>query len=190
MTFGKMTLKRNDRAAAESAARAQRDAHVIAAGAIVFQVARVMAKLGIFSFLSSPGGHTEEEAAEYAGISRYGAKVLLEASLTAGTVSVKDGRYTLTKTGWFLINDPMVKVNLDFNHDVNYKGFWWLEDAIRNGRPEGLRELGGWPTIYEGHPLNRRPGKAGSRSTISIRIHHSRKSSRQCLPQRRAGFLT
>lgn len=145
-----MTLKRNDRAAAESAARAQRDAHVIAAGAIVFQVARVMAKLGIFSFLSSPGGHTEEEAAEYAGISRYGAKVLLEASLTAGTVSVKDGRYTLTKTGWFLINDPMVKVNLDFNHDVNYKGFWWLEDAIRNGRPEGLRELGGWPTIYEG----------------------------------------
>ena len=42
MTFGKMTLKRNDRAAAESAARAQRDAHVIAAGAIVFQVARVM----------------------------------------------------------------------------------------------------------------------------------------------------
>lgn len=150
MTFGKMTLKRNDRAAAESAARAQRDAHVIAAGAIVFQVARVMAKFGIFSFLSSPGGHTEEEAAEYAGISRYGAKVLLEASLTAGTVSVKDGRYTLTKTGWFLINDPMVKVNLDFNHDVNYKGFWWLEDAIRNGRPEGLRELGGWPTIYEG----------------------------------------
>lgn len=151
MIFGKMTLKRNDRAAAESAARAQRDAHMIASGAIVFQVARVMSKLGIFSYISAADGHTEKEIAEFAGISDYGAKVLLEASLTAGTISRDGGgRYKLTKTGWFLINDPMVRVNMDFNHDVNYKGFWWLEDAIRSGRPEGLKELGNWPTIYEG----------------------------------------
>lgn len=143
-----MKPKQNDKDAV-SAAQAQWNAHFIASGAIVFQVARVMSRLGIFSYIKSEC-HTIEEIAAHAGISEYGAKVLLEASLTAGTVIRKDNGYLLSKTGWFLINDPMVKVNMAFNHDINYKGFFWLEEAIKEGRPAGLKELGDWPTIYQG----------------------------------------
>ena len=48
------------------------------------------------------------------------------------------------------LNDEMAQVNMDFNQDVNYKGLFHLEEALLNGRPEGLKELGNWPTIYEG----------------------------------------
>ena len=143
-----MKPKQNDKHAV-SAAQAQWNAHFIACGAIVFQVARVMTGLGIFSFLKSES-HTLEEVAAHAGISEYGAKVLLEASVTAGTVIRRDSGYLLSKTGWFLINDPMVKVNMAFNQDINYRGFFWLEEAIKEGRPAGLKELGDWPTIYQG----------------------------------------
>ena len=44
----------------------------------------------------------------------------------------------------------MVRVNMDFNHDVNYLGMFHLEEALTNGRPEGLKVFGEWSTIYEG----------------------------------------
>lgn len=138
-----------------AAADAQRIAHGIAFAPIVFQVSRLMLKYGIFSMLEeagrkSPAGMTVEDVSASAGISIYGAKVLLESSLTAGTVFYSDGRFTISKIGWFLLNDPMVRADIDFNHDVNYKGMFHLDEAIRTGRPAGLRELGDWPTLYEG----------------------------------------
>lgn len=138
-----------------SALDAQRAAHQIAFAPVVFQVSRLMIKYGIFGMLEKAGrqelpGMTVEEVASAAGISVYGAKVLLESSLTAGTVFYDSGRFTISKIGWFLLNDPMVKADIDFNHDVNYKGLFHLDEAIRTGRPAGLRELGGWPTLYEG----------------------------------------
>jgi len=39
---------------------------------------------------------------------------------------------------------------MDFVHDVCYKGMFHLDKAIENEKPEGLKELGNWPTIYEG----------------------------------------
>ena len=44
----------------------------------------------------------------------------------------------------------MVRADIDFNHDVNYKGLFHLDEALREGRPAGLKELGDWPTLYEG----------------------------------------
>lgn len=44
----------------------------------------------------------------------------------------------------------MARVNMDFNHDVNYLGLFRLEEALLNGKPEGLKVFGNWPTIYEG----------------------------------------
>ena len=138
-----------------SALEAQRAAHAIAFAPIVFQVSRLMVKYGIFRLLIEAGrqevpGLTAEEIADKSGISLYGVKVLLESSLTAGTVFYNDGRYTISKIGWFLENDAMVKADIDFNHYVNYKGMYHLDEAIREGRPAGLKELGEWPTIYEG----------------------------------------
>lgn len=133
------------------ASDAQRAAHEIVFGPVVFQVARVMLKEGIFALLSEHReGCTLPQIAARTGLSDYAVKVLLEASLTAGTVWWNEGKFMLSKVGWFLLNDKMARVDLDFNQDVNYKGLFHLDEALRTGRPEGLKELGDWPTIYEG----------------------------------------
>lgn len=134
-----------------SAVQAQRLAQEIAFGPVVFQVSRLMLKFGIFRLLSDKReGLTLDEIAEATKLSRYAAQVLLEASLTIGTVLIDDERYTLAKAGWFLLNDKMAQVNMAFNHDVNYLGLFNLEEALVNGRPEGLKVFGEWPTVYEG----------------------------------------
>ena len=135
----------------QSAQQAQRLAQEIAFGPIVFQVSRLMVKFGIFRLLDEHNeGMSLEEIARTVKLNRYAAQVLLESSLTIGTVLADDNLYRLSKAGWFLLNDPMVQVNMNFNHDVNYKGLFHLEEALLNGRPEGLKEFGSWPTIYEG----------------------------------------
>ena len=136
-----------------SAREAQARAEWIAWGAVVFQASRLMLKFGILDMLrDSEKGMTIQEVAEKTQLSVYAVKVLMEASLSIGTVIVdKDTeRFELTKTGWFLINDPATRVNIDFNHDVNYEGWFHLEEALREGKPVGLKHFGDWPTIYEG----------------------------------------
>ena len=141
-----------------SAREAQRLAEFIAWGPVVFQASRLMVKFGILEAIrNADDGMTRQELVELTGLSDYAVKCLLEASLCIGTVLVdKDTeRYTLSKTGWFLLNDPATRVNIDFNHDVNYEGWFHLEESLRNGKPEGLKHFGPWPTVYEG--LSRLP---------------------------------
>ena len=136
-----------------SAREAQRLAHIISFGPVIFQVARLMIKYGIYELLGeSSDGKNEEEIAQSTGLSRYAAKCLLEASLTTGTIIIdaQTDRYQLSKTGWFLLNDPLIRVNIDFNHDVNYEGWFVLDKALEEGRPVGLEHFGNWSTIYEG----------------------------------------
>lgn len=136
-----------------SAREAQRLAEFIAFGPAVFQTARIMLKWGILEMLrDSESGMTVDEVSERTSISLYAAKCLLEASLCIGIILVDDktDRFTLSKTGWFLINDPATRVNVNFNHDVNYLGWFNLEDSLLKGTPEGLKSLGDWPTVYEG----------------------------------------
>ena len=134
-----------------TAAEAQRLAQEIAFGPVVFQVSRLMLKFGIFQLLSGKReGYTLQEISGRTGLTRYAAQVLLEASLTIGTILLEEDRYVLAKAGWFLLNDKMARVNMEFNHDVNYQGLFHLEEALLNGRPEGLKVFGEWPTIYEG----------------------------------------
>ena len=134
-----------------SARDAQRLAEFIAFGPMVFQASRLMLKFGILEALRD-NPLTIEEVAGKAGISIYAAKVLLEASLSIGTVIIdpEKNQFHLTKTGWFLLTDPAARVNMDFNHDVNYEGMFRLEESLREGRPAGLEHFGNWPTIYEG----------------------------------------
>ena len=136
-----------------SALEAQRFAEVIAWGPIVFQASRLMIKFGIFDLIrDSQYGMTRQELTEKTHLSDYAVKCLLEASLCIGTILVdaETDRYTLSKTGWFLLNDAATRVNLDFNHDVNYEGWFHLEESLLNGKPEGLKHFGNWPTVYEG----------------------------------------
>ncbi|MCR5695761.1 MAG: class I SAM-dependent methyltransferase [Marinilabiliaceae bacterium] len=142
-TYTKETLK---------APEAQTLAHFIAFAPVIFQVARLMIKFGVFEELSNAqNGLTIDEVANKCKLSHYAAQVLLEASLSSRTVYVdRDNKFHLAKTGWFLLRDKAVQANLNFNHDVNYLGLFDLEAALLNGKPEGLKVFGSWNTIYEG----------------------------------------
>ncbi len=136
-----------------TALEAQRMAEFIAWGPAVFQASRLMVKFGIFELLgNSKEGLTREEVCKETGLSDYAVKCLLEASLCIGSVLIdtESDRYTLSKVGWFLLNDPATRVNIDFNQDVNYRGWFRLEESLLNGKPEGLKEFGEWNTVYEG----------------------------------------
>ena len=136
-----------------SAREAQRLAEFIAWGPVVFQASRLMVKWGILDLLrDADDGMTRQEICHQTGLSDYAVKCLLEASLCIGTILVDTDtdRFSLSKTGWFLLNDPATRVNLDFNHDVNYEGWFHLEESLKNCKPEGLRHFGSWPTVYEG----------------------------------------
>lgn len=136
-----------------SAREAQRQAEFIAWGPVIFQISRLMVKWGVLDELrDSTEGLTLAELQQKTKLSEYALKILLEASLSAGTVLIDKAtdRYTISKTGWFLLNDPATRVNIDFNHDVNYRGMFYLDEALKEGKPAGLKTLGDWPTIYEG----------------------------------------
>ena len=144
-----------------NAREAQRLAEFIAWGPVVFQVSRLMVKTGILDMMrDAADGLSRAEIVERTGLSDYAVKCLLEASLSIGTILTdpETERYSLSKTGWFLLNDPATRVNLDFNHDINYEGMFHLEEALREGRPAGLDHFGHWPTIYEG--LSQFPAEA------------------------------
>ncbi|MBP3227405.1 MAG: SAM-dependent methyltransferase [Bacteroidaceae bacterium] len=136
-----------------TAREAQRLAEFIAWGPVVFQASRLMVKFGILDLLrDSTDGLTRKEVCDATGLGDYAVKCLLEASLSIGTVLVdpETERYTISKTGWFLLNDPATRVNMDFTHDVNYLGWFALEESLKSGKPEGLKRFGNWPTVYEG----------------------------------------
>ena len=141
-----------------SAREAQRLAEFIAWGPVIFQASRLMIKFGILDLLrDNVDGMTEDEIVSALQesdfkLSRYAVKCLLEASLSIGIVLIDQDtdRYSLSKTGWFLLTDQATRVNIDFNHDVNYEGMFRLEESLLEGRPAGLEHFGNWPTIYEG----------------------------------------
>lgn len=136
-----------------SARRAQEIAHLISWGPVVFQVARLMRKYGIYEMLSRhKEGLTAAEIEAQTGLSAYAVKCLMEGALTMQSVLIdpQTDRYTLAKIGWFLLNDPLIGADIDFNHDVNYEGWFLLDKALEEGYPAGLKHFGNWPTIYEG----------------------------------------
>ena len=162
-----------------SAVQAQRFAQEIAFGPIVFQVSRLMIKFGVFqTLIDHKEGLTIDEIAVKCNLSHYAAQVMLEASLTIGTILLSNGKFTIAKAGFFLLNDKMARVNIDFNHDVNYLGFFDLEAALINGKPEGLKVFGDWPTIYEG--LSKLPDQA-SKSWFAFDHFYSDNSFSQAL---------
>lgn len=135
------------------APQAQRLAEYIAFAPIIFQVSRVMVERGVLQALrDSEDGLTAGEVAHGCNLSLYASKVLLEASLSIGTVTVdpSNDRFYLSKAGWFLLTDRRTRVNMAFNHDVNYRGMFNLDEALTEGRPAGLESLGEWTTVYEG----------------------------------------
>ena len=144
-----------------SALAAKFEAQKIAFAPLAFQAVRAMRELHILKAVSEARekGLSREEPARSAGISLYGAGVLLEIALGLGLVKLarneKDEangepeRFILGKTGFFLLEDELTSVNFDFVNDICYKGAFELTESIRKEKPLGLNVFGSWPTIYD-----------------------------------------
>ena len=132
-----------------TALEAQYEAQKIAFAPIIFQVARTMRDLGILDILSkNKEGLCIESLKSELNIETYGLQVLLETALSANIVKNNDELWILTKIGYFLNSDKMTRANMNYNHHVNYQGLFYLEDAIKNQKAEGLKVFGEWDTIY------------------------------------------
>lgn len=135
-----------------SAYEAIHEANKIAFGGIVFQAVRSMRDLGILKLLEDYGdsGVSAKEIAEQLCLSLYGVETLLESGLSCNVVEMNGDLFTLSKIGYFLLNDEMTRINMDFNHDVNYLGMFHIDEAIKEGSPAGLKVFGEqWKTIYQ-----------------------------------------
>jgi ubiquinone/menaquinone biosynthesis C-methylase UbiE len=134
-----------------SAAQAQYEAQKIAFAPIVFQAVRVLRDSGILRLLHEhKEGLNVNAVAQSLSMTPYAVTVLLESGFSAGVVAKKEELFFLTKIGYFLLNDPMTRVNMDYNHYVNYLGLYELDKAVREGEPSGLKVFGEWETIYPG----------------------------------------
>jgi SAM-dependent methyltransferase len=126
----------------------------IAFAPLLFQAARCARDMGVLAEVERGGtrGVSPREVASATALSLYAVRLLLEASLSLELVSLTGDRYAITGAGLVLLHDERARVNLDFSHDVCYRGAYHLEEALRDGRPAGLGTLGPWSTIYEGVP--------------------------------------
>ncbi len=138
----------NDADSLEAKFQAQR----LAFAPLMFQAARSLRTLGVLDALRNRGldGSSEQDVEQATGLSTYGVRILLEAGLVGGLVAQTEEGWVLTKMGYFVLIDPMTRVNMDFVHDVCYQPAFHFEEAVREGKPAGLHELGGdWSTVYE-----------------------------------------
>lgn len=124
----------------------------IAFAPIVFQATKSLRNLGILTAVENeaPRGITLDEIVQKTGLSAYGTRVLVEAGLGIGLLTFDNNLYKTTKAAYFILNDPMTIANMDFVQDICYLGMFDLEKSIVTGKPEGLKTLGNWNTIYEG----------------------------------------
>ena len=134
------------------------EAQKIAFSPLTFQAIRAALELGIVRTVSDAGseGISVQEIAKKCEISEYGAGVLCEMALGMGVLrfssdSGEDAeKYVLGKTGFFLLEDELTRVNFNFVNDICYSGALQLLESVKNGKPEGLRVFGEqWTTIYE-----------------------------------------
>ena len=137
----------------EAISRAQK----LAYAPVAFQAARLLCQLNILKLVEDAGvqGLSLADIATATGLTEYGVDVLLSMGLSAGLVFKSDQNFIITKTGHFLLNDEMTRINMAFTHDVCYMAMFYLEQAIKEGKPAGLKVFGEWDTVYEG--LSRLP---------------------------------
>ncbi|MCJ7557938.1 MAG: methyltransferase domain-containing protein [Gammaproteobacteria bacterium] len=135
-----------------SAYEAKSIAQQIAFSPFVFQATLAARNLGLLEVLekSENEGLCAAEISRRTGVSVYGVKVLLGMALSSRIVRLIEDRYALTKIGFYVLHDAMTRVNFNFVNDVCYEALAELETSVVSGKPEGLKALGDWPTIYPG----------------------------------------
>ena len=131
---------------------AKSEAQKIAFSPLTFQAVRAALNLGIFKVLDDAGkdGLSLAEMENKLNLGHYAVSTLIEVLESAGIVSAKGGGlYAASKIVWCFLYDSMTRVNMDFVNDVCYQGAFYLQESFENGKPEGLKVFGGWPTVYQ-----------------------------------------
>ncbi|MEA1916747.1 MAG: class I SAM-dependent methyltransferase [Campylobacterota bacterium] len=127
------------------------EAQKIAFAPIIFQCARLLRDWGIFQLLQdNKKGLSAKEIAQECNISLYATQVLCESGFSMSALKLEDDKYFITTIGYFLLNDEMTKANMNYNHDVNYEGLFYLDEALKTSTPAGLHHTFSKdePTIY------------------------------------------
>lgn len=165
-----------------SALEAKEAATRLAFAPIAFQAALSLRDLGLLAVLDEAGAMGLDLAgvAGRSGVSVYGCGVLLDMGLSARVVCQRDGRFTLSRIGHFLLHDGMTRANMDFTAEVCWRPLAHLSDAIRSGTPAGLVEFGRWPTIYQG--LSQLPEPA-RRAWFAFDHYYSDRAFGELLPR-------
>ncbi len=80
----------------------------------------------------------------------YALGLLMNVAESAAIVFLDEhDKYHLGKIGYFLLNDRMTRVNLNFVKHVCYSGLDTLEDSLLTSKPTGLAKFNKhWQTIY------------------------------------------
>ena len=136
----------------KTAYEAKAEAQRIAYAPVMFQACRVLRDSGILELVQRSGanGMALSEVVPKTTLSRYAVKVLMEAGLGIGVFCLNEERFTMTKLGYFLLRDPMTRINMDVVHHVFYRGMFDLDKSLEQGKPAGLKTLGDWKTLYDG----------------------------------------
>ncbi len=165
----------------KSAFEAKFEAQKIAFAPVAFQAARCLLKFDLLKKIDMAGdeGISLPELTCASDISEYGIHVLLDMGLSMGLIWLSEDRYVLDKTGYFLLNDPMAQKNLNFTHHVCYQGLFALDEAIKTGKPAGLKVFGEWETIYPA--LSQLPAQA-KRSWFEFDHYYSDHAFPEVLP--------
>ena len=80
------------------------------------------------------GEEREFYAGKVAVAQFYAARVLLEGCLTQDLVRLKGRRYRLSNSGYVLLHDETVRVNMDFTQDVCYQGAFHMGEALAEAK--------------------------------------------------------
>jgi len=164
-----------------SAGEALNRAHFLAFAPHAFQAAVILRDRGILAMLEEAGdtGMLLQDIADATQLSDNSVHVILEAGLGIGLLYDDSGRFFISKTGHFFLNNDTVRTNTNFMRDVCLPGIAQMDDSLSENRPMGLQALGNWNTIFEG--LNTMPQPARD-SWFAFNNHHSDSAFRDALP--------
>ena len=120
-------------------------------GPVIFQAVYSLLSHGILEEIDKhPEGVSVAELVKSSDLNEYALGLLLDVGCSAKVILVSDeGLYTLSKVGYFILNDTMTRTNFEFYKQVCYQSMDHLDEALVTGKPAGLAVFNPeWKTIY------------------------------------------
>jgi hypothetical protein len=118
---------------------------------MIFQTVYVLVNHNILKFIEDcKNGIAFNDLIKKTDFNDYALGLLLDVAVSASIIYLDDnGLYHLSKIGYFLQNDRMTRISLDFVKHVCYRGLDSLEDSLLTLEPCGLKDFNkSWQTIY------------------------------------------